>query len=94
MTRFPGAAQTPTFLQPALLTCYGKTEWRSGGRAAEFEAVHHNPRQLDFADGRLTGMRDHTDEEPRRLEAYVGRTPLFDRVEYRAEMVPDPPGPA
>ena len=68
-------------------TCYGKTELRSGGRVEEFEAVHHNPRQLDFADGRLTdlrvaGMRDHTDEELRRLEAYVGRTPLFDRVEY------------
>lgn len=69
-------------------TCYGQTELTTGGRRDAFEAVHHNPRLLEFADGRLAamreaGMQDHTDEELRRLEAYVGRRPLFDEVDWQ-----------
>lgn len=65
-------------------TCYGKTEMFVGGEISGFEAIHHNPRQLDFADGQLVGMQTagmqgHDDEQLRRLEAFVGRVPLFDR---------------
>ncbi len=70
-------------------TCYGQTQLVSGNRKAEFEAVHHNPRLLEFSDGRLTamreaGMQDHSDEQLRRLEAYVGRRPLFDEVDHES----------
>ena len=65
-------------------TCYGKTEVISRGKVNGFEGTHHNPWQFDFSDGRMTGMQamgmqDHDDEDLRRLEAYVGRVPLFDR---------------
>ncbi len=68
-------------------TCYGQTELTTGGRRDAFEAIHHNPRLLEFRDGRLTamreaGMQDHTDEQLRRLEAWVGRKPLFDVVGF------------
>jgi len=65
-------------------TCYGATEVFSGGEISGFEATHHNPRQFDFADGKLVamkamGMQGHDDEQLRMLEGYVGRVPLFDR---------------
>ncbi len=70
-------------------TCYGQTELTTDGRRESLEAIHHNPRLLEFADGRLTamreaGMQDHTDEELRRLEAWVGRRPLFDEVDWQS----------
>jgi len=65
-------------------TCYGKTEVISRGKVNGFEATHHNPWQFDFNGGRMAGMQvmgmqGHDDEQLRRLEAYVGRVPLFDR---------------
>lgn len=65
-------------------TCYGKTEVITRGKVYGFEGKHHNPWQFDFRDGDMsgmqaTGMRDHDDEQLRRLEGYVGRVPLFDR---------------
>lgn len=70
-------------------TCYGQTELISGTRRETFEAIHHNPRLLEFVDGRLVamraaGMQDHGDDELRRLEAYVGRRPLFDEVDWQS----------
>lgn len=61
----------------------------SGSRRQDFEAIHHNPRLLEFRDGRLSamraaGMQDHTDEQLRRLEAYAGRKPLFDVLGYES----------
>ena len=65
-------------------TCYGKTEFRAKDMREEFEATHHNAHQLDFDGMTVMGMHsmqviDHTDDELRQLEAYVGRVPLFDR---------------
>ncbi len=66
-------------------TCYGKTELRAKDMRKEFEATHHNAHQLDFDGMKVMGMqlmqvKDHTDDELRQLEAYVGRVPLFDRT--------------
>jgi hypothetical protein len=64
--------------------CYGKTELHSRHQTRSFEAVHHNPHQLNYRDGVMMDMQpasmlDHTDDELRQLESYVGRVPLFDR---------------
>jgi hypothetical protein len=64
--------------------CYGKTVLKAENIREEFEATHHNAHQLDFKGGQLMGMvvmevLDHTDEELRQLEGYVGRVPVFDR---------------
>ena len=63
--------------------CYGQTVLRSGGFEKAFSARHHSAHQLDFDDGQYMGMaamqvKDHSDDELRRLEAMVGRTPPFD----------------
>lgn len=67
-------------------TCYGKTEVSSGGQTLAFDAVHHEGRQFDYDHGQLVNvgpgkMRGHTDDDLRQLESYVGRVPLFDRIE-------------
>ena len=64
--------------------CYGETTLRSGDITETFKATHHNAHQIDFKGGKMMGMQvmevlDHTDEELRQLESYVGRIPLFDR---------------
>ena len=65
--------------------CYGKTELRAENIKEEFEATHHNARQIDFDGMHVTGMAvmkviDHTDDELRQLESYVGRVPVFDQA--------------
>jgi hypothetical protein len=65
--------------------CYGKTELRAENIKEEFEATHHNAHQIDFDGMRVMGMEvmkviDHTDEELRLLESYVGRVPVFDQA--------------
>lgn len=64
--------------------CYGKTELRAKGIKYEFEANHHDAHMLHFDGSSFMGMDvmkviDHTDEELRLLESYVGRVPLFDQ---------------
>ena len=64
-------------------TCYGKTELRTQDMRKEFEATHHHAYELKFDGTQLLGMQamqvlDHTDDELRQLERYVGRTPPFD----------------
>lgn len=64
--------------------CYGKTELRAKNFIEEFEAKHHNAHMLHFDGTVFMGMdvmkvMDHTDEELRLLENYVGRTPPFDQ---------------
>jgi hypothetical protein len=65
-------------------TCYGKTQLRAQDLREEFEATHHNAHQLDFDGMSVMGMHamrviDHSDDELRQLEGYVGRVPFFDR---------------
>jgi hypothetical protein len=65
--------------------CYGKTELRAENIYEEFEATHHNAHRIDFDGMQLMGMAvmkviDHSDDELRMLESYVGRTPRFDQV--------------
>lgn len=64
--------------------CYGKTTLSSGEHQQNFEADHHSAYQIDFEQGQMMGMKatevvDHSDEELRELEAYVGRVPRFDQ---------------
>ncbi len=64
--------------------CYGKTVLRAENIKEEFEATHHNAHMLHFDGMHLMGMDimkviDHTDEELRLLESYVGRVPVFDQ---------------
>jgi hypothetical protein len=64
--------------------CYGKTVLRAENIKKEFEATHHNAHQLHFDGMHLMGMDimkviDHTDDELRQLESYVGRVPAFDQ---------------
>jgi hypothetical protein len=63
--------------------CYGKTELRAENIKEVFEATHHNAHQIDFDGMHVMGMAvmkviDHTDDELRQLESYVGRVPPFD----------------
>jgi hypothetical protein len=63
--------------------CYGKTELRAENLKEEFEATHHNAHQIDFDGMHVMGMDvmkvvDHSDDELRLLESYVGRVPPFD----------------
>ncbi|MBC8211276.1 MAG: hypothetical protein H8E21_09420 [Gammaproteobacteria bacterium] len=65
--------------------CYGKTTLNSGHIHETFEATHHNAHQIDFEGGKMMGMQvmqvlDHSDDELRQLESYVGRIPLFDQT--------------
>ena len=64
--------------------CYGKTELRAKDFKEEFDATHHNAHMLHFDGSAFMGMDvmkviDHTDDELRLLEGYVGRVPAFDR---------------
>ncbi len=64
--------------------CYGRTELSAKGLKKEFNAQHHDAHQIDFANDQYMGMaamqvKDHTDDELRRLEAMVGRIPPFDK---------------
>jgi hypothetical protein len=64
--------------------CYGKTVLRAENIIEEFEATHHSAHQLDFDGMHFMGMHlmkviDHTDDELRQLESYVGRVPPFDQ---------------
>lgn len=64
--------------------CYGKTELRAKNFREEFDATHHNAHMLHFDGTVFMGMdvmkvMDHTDEELRLLENYVGRIPPFDQ---------------
>lgn len=65
--------------------CYGKTVLRAENIREEFEATHHNAHQLHFDGMHLMGMEvmkviDHSDDELRKLEGYVGRIPVFDQL--------------
>jgi len=64
--------------------CYGETTLHSGDIRETFSATHHDAHQISFKDGRMMGMHamevlDHTDDELRQLESYVGRIPGFDQ---------------
>ncbi len=65
-------------------TCYGSTEIRAENLKEKIEATHHNAHQIIFDGMHVMGMEameviDHTDNELRELESYVGRIPLFDQ---------------
>ncbi len=65
--------------------CYGKTELRAENIKEEFKATHHNAHQIDFDGMHVMGMEvmmviDHSDDELRQLESYVGRVPVFDQI--------------
>lgn len=64
--------------------CYGKTVLSAENIREEFDATHHNAHQLDFDGDHFMGMSvmkvlNHSDDELRQLEGYVGRVPAFDR---------------
>ncbi len=64
--------------------CYGHTQLTMKGFHKGFSATHHNAHQIDFDGEKYMGMaatevKDHTDDELRRLEAMVGRIPPFDK---------------
>jgi hypothetical protein len=66
-------------------TCYGTTDLLAGAHNEVFSATHHNAHIVDrHGDGTMTvkasSMQGHDDEQLRRLEAYVGRRPLFDHT--------------
>lgn len=65
--------------------CYGKTDLRAKDFKEVFEADHHNAHMLHFDGSDFMGMdlmkvKDHTDDELRLLESYVGRIPPFDEI--------------
>ena len=65
--------------------CYGKTELRAKDFVEQFEAHHHDAHMLHFDGSAFMGMDimkviDHTDDELRLLESYVGRVPPFDET--------------
>lgn len=67
-------------------TCYGKTVLRTADMSKEFIATRHDAHELNYDEtsSRFVGMRsmqvlDHDDDELRKLEGYVGRTPPFDQ---------------
>jgi len=64
-------------------TCYGETDLRIGGHVEQISATHHNAHEIAPDSKGLMAMKsmeviDHTDEELRVLEGYVGRVPPFD----------------
>lgn len=64
-------------------TCYGKTGLRFGGHVMQISATHHNAHEISPDSNGLMAMKsmeviDHTDDELRMLEGYVGRKPMFD----------------
>ncbi|MEQ8938792.1 MAG: hypothetical protein RLT30_08830 [Gammaproteobacteria bacterium] len=67
-------------------TCYGSTVLRTADMSKEFITTRHDAHELNYDETsrQFTGMRsmqvlDHDDDELRKLEGYVGRTPLFDQ---------------
>lgn len=67
-------------------TCYGETDVQIAGQEAveRIRATHHHPYEIAPGDDNVMGMKempikDHTDDELRLLESYVGRKPAFDR---------------
>lgn len=75
-------------LQPHTLygcTCYGETDVHITGTETteRISATHHHPYEVAPGDDMVMAMtkmpvKDHTDDELRLLESYVGRKPLFD----------------
>ena len=64
--------------------CYGRTTLTSGGKVEDFESTQHSAHQIDFDGDKMMGMQvmaviDHSDDELRQLESWVGRVPAFDR---------------
>lgn len=64
-------------------TCYGETDLRMGRQIEQISATHHNAHEVsDSSHGTMTMQSmeviDHTDDELRTLESYVGRIPSFD----------------
>ena len=64
--------------------CYGQTTLTAGGKTEHFEATRHSAHQIDFDGDKMMGMQvmaviDHSDDELRQLEGFVGRVPAFDR---------------
>lgn len=63
--------------------CYGRTELRTKNFSKTFSASHHDAHHIAFDGDAYMGMaamevKDHSDDELRRLEALVGRVPEFD----------------
>lgn len=74
-----------------ICTCYGETDLRVGRHTERIVSSHHNAHEVIHGelqaskDDKMQGMKmnsmavvDHTDDELRMLEAYVGRVPAFD----------------
>lgn len=64
-------------------TCYGETDLRMGHHVEHISATHHNAHEISPDSGGTMEMKamlvtDHTDDELRMLEGYVGRKPAFD----------------
>ncbi len=64
-------------------TCYGETDLRMGRHVERISATHHNAHEVSDDGTGVMSMQsmevvDHTDDELRMLESYVGRKPLFD----------------
>jgi hypothetical protein len=65
-------------------TCYGETDLRIGRHVEQISATHHNAHEIAPDSNGLMAMKsmeviDHTDDELRMLEGYVGRVPPFDQ---------------
>lgn len=67
-------------------TCYGETDVQIVGQAGvkRISATHHHPYEIAPGDDNVMEMnempiKNHTDDELRLLESYVGRKPAFDR---------------
>lgn len=75
-------------LQPHTMygcTCYGETDVHITGTeiTERISAMHHHPYEVAPGDDMVMAMtpmpvKDHTDDELRMLEGYVGRKPSFD----------------
>lgn len=66
-------------------TCYGETDVQIVGQdgVKRISATHHHPYEIAPGDDSVMSMKEmpvknHTDEELRLLESYVGRKPAFD----------------
>jgi hypothetical protein len=64
-------------------TCYGETDLRMGHHVEHISATYHNAHEISPDSGGTMEMKsmlvvDHTDDELRMLEGYVGRKPAFD----------------
>jgi len=73
-------------------TCYGETDLHIGQHRERIVAKHHNAHEIlkgeshPVKSDKMAGMKmnsmeviDHTDDELRMLESYVGRIPVFDQ---------------